>query len=180
MTMPAFGATATEKLDAAVMVSATVEVALCVPTVTVSGPVAAPAGMTKAMLVAVKLVIGAEIVPPPCWFKVTVGPPPLGVVKLVPVTLTGVPTGPDCGMKLLMVGPVLVIVAVLVAVLLLPWPSLTVSDTVNIPAALYTCVGMGPLPVEPSPKVQVNVRTSRSGSLDFEPSKVMVCPVVPL
>ena len=53
------------KLDGVVMLSAVVEVALCVPTVTVMSPVAAPEGMTKLMLVAVKLEIGALSVPPP-------------------------------------------------------------------------------------------------------------------
>jgi hypothetical protein len=57
------------KLEAATTVKEFVDVAVCVPTVTVIGPVDAPAGITKVRLVAVKLTSGVEIVPPPCWFK---------------------------------------------------------------------------------------------------------------
>jgi len=53
------------KFDGVVTVRADVDVALCVPTVTVIGPVDAPDGITKLMLVAVKFEMGAAILPPP-------------------------------------------------------------------------------------------------------------------
>jgi hypothetical protein len=49
------------------------EVALCVPTVTVIGPVAAPAGTVKARLVFVGLETGGDNVPPPWLATVTCG-----------------------------------------------------------------------------------------------------------
>lgn len=72
-------------------------------TVTVIAPVAAPVGITKDTFVELKLEIGAGIVPPPSWLRVTVGVAPFAV-KFVPVTLINVPTGADVGVKLVMVG----------------------------------------------------------------------------
>ena len=53
------------KLDGVVTLSAVVDVALWVPTATVRSPVAAPEGITKLILVAVKLERGAARLPPP-------------------------------------------------------------------------------------------------------------------
>ena len=65
------GTTESEKVDEGVIVRAAVEVALCVPTVTVKGPVAAPAGITIEMCEASKVATGPAMVPPPCLFKDT-------------------------------------------------------------------------------------------------------------
>ena len=71
MTLLLAGETAKVKLDGAAIPRLALEVALCVPTVTVTGPVAAPAGMTKEMAVAVNVAVGAAMVPPPCMLSVT-------------------------------------------------------------------------------------------------------------
>src|SRR5436309_5353771 len=77
------------------MVSTVVEVALWPATVTVSGPLAAPVGMTMAILVASKRATGAAMVPPLWAVMATWGLPVPHVgagVKLLPVRLTSVPT----------------------------------------------------------------------------------------
>jgi hypothetical protein len=60
------GPAASVKLEDDTTVSALDEVELSPSTVTVIGPLAAPDGITKERLPAVKLEIGAMIVPPPC------------------------------------------------------------------------------------------------------------------
>jgi hypothetical protein len=64
--LPEPGVTPKVKLDEVVTVSGLVEVMLWVPTVTVIGPVTAPAGMTKDKLVAAAAETGALREPPPC------------------------------------------------------------------------------------------------------------------
>ena len=70
----------------------------CPLTVTITGPVVAAAGTGTAMLVALQLV-GVAVVP----LKVTVLVPCVAP-KVVPVTVTDVPTGPDVVERLLMAG----------------------------------------------------------------------------
>jgi hypothetical protein len=67
------------------------------------GPVAAPGGITNEMLVGLAVVIGAEIVPDPCWLSVTVAPPEPRT-RFVPVIVTNIPAGPDFGLKSAMEG----------------------------------------------------------------------------
>jgi hypothetical protein len=70
------------------------------PTVTTTLPVVAPAGTGTLMLVALQLV-GVAVVPP----NVTVLVPWLAP-KFTPAIVTGVPTGPDAGFRLVMLGAV--------------------------------------------------------------------------
>jgi hypothetical protein len=68
------------------------------PTVTTTFPVVAPAGTATMMLVALQLVTVAAV---PLNVTVLV---PWAAPKPVPVIVTAVPTGPDVGAKLLMLG----------------------------------------------------------------------------
>ena len=68
------------------------------PTVTTTLPVVAPAGTVTAMLVLLQ-VVGVAAVP----LKVTVLLPCVAP-KLVPVIVTGVPTVPEVGLRVLIVG----------------------------------------------------------------------------
>src|SRR5687768_15258703 len=70
------------------------------------------------------------------------------------------------------VGLRFVMVAVVPAVAVPPLPSLTVTLTANVPRLAQACVGETPVPVAPSPKSQVYVRPSPSGSA--EPAAVKV------
>jgi hypothetical protein len=65
------------------------------PTVTTTFPVVAPVGTDVAMLVEVQLVVAAGVP-----LNVTVPEDP----KLVPVIVTAVPTIPDVGFRLIMLG----------------------------------------------------------------------------
>lgn len=87
------------KLDRAVTVSTAAETADWFAVVTVTCPVAAPGGITNEMLVALAVVIGAAIVPPPCWLSVMVAVPPEPRTRFVPVRVTSVPAGADFGLK---------------------------------------------------------------------------------
>jgi len=69
------------------------------PTVTTTGPLLAPVGTFTVMLVALQVVAVPALVP----LKVTVLVPWLDP-RLVPVIVTGVPTGPDPGDRLVMPG----------------------------------------------------------------------------
>ena len=69
--LPVPGVTPNVKLDETVMVRLPVEAALWLPTVTVIGPVTAPAGTTNDRLVAVNVETGAFMEPPLCWASVT-------------------------------------------------------------------------------------------------------------
>jgi hypothetical protein len=71
------------------------------PTVTTTGPVVAPAGTGTMMLVGLQFEIVVAGVP----LNVTVLDP-TDEPKFVPVMVTDVPTAPDVGPKLVMVGPV--------------------------------------------------------------------------
>ena len=66
-------------------------------TVTTTFPVIAPPGTGTTMLVALQLVGGATV-------PLNVTELPVWVPKLVPVIVTKVPTGPDVGLRLLIVG----------------------------------------------------------------------------
>ena len=68
------------------------------PTVTTTFPVVAPLGTGTTMLVALQLVGVAAV---PLNFTVLV---PCVAPKFVPVIVTDVPTGPDVGDKLVMLG----------------------------------------------------------------------------
>jgi hypothetical protein len=83
------------------------------PTVTTTLPVVAPAGTGTTRLVALQLV-GVAVVP----LKVTVFVPCVAP-KFVPVIVTDVPTAPEVGFKLVMLGAVDVIVKVTGAELLM-------------------------------------------------------------
>jgi hypothetical protein len=69
------------------------------PTFTTTLPVVAPLGTTATMLVAVQVVTDVAAVPPN--FSVLV---PCGDPKLLPATVTDVPTGPEAGDRLSMWG----------------------------------------------------------------------------
>jgi hypothetical protein len=97
------GAAVSVKLEAATMVSGVDELQLWPFTVTVMGPVAAPVGTINERLVALALVTGALVVPPPAAESVTTGVTPLPA-RLAPVTLTGVPKEAEEGVKLVMAG----------------------------------------------------------------------------
>jgi hypothetical protein len=74
------------------------------PAVIVIGPVAAPAGITNDRPVALALTIGAAMLPP-CWLlSVTCGVAVPLSVKLLPLTVTSVPTGADAGLKDVIMG----------------------------------------------------------------------------
>ena len=76
----------------------------CPPTVTTTFPVVAPAGTGATMLVALQLV-GVATVP----LKVIVLAPCVAP-KFIPVTVTEVPTAPELGLRLVMLGVVVVTV----------------------------------------------------------------------
>jgi hypothetical protein len=69
------------------------------PTVTTTLPVVAPAGTATTMLDALQLVGVADV---PLNFTVLV---PCVAPKFVPAIVTGVPTSPDTGFRLVMLGP---------------------------------------------------------------------------
>ena len=64
MALPADGATVREKLEGGIMVSGVLEAPLWAPTVTVIGPVAAPAGTVKERVLFVGFETGGANVPP--------------------------------------------------------------------------------------------------------------------
>jgi hypothetical protein len=103
-------------------------------TLTTTFPVVAPAGTVAAMLVALQLV-GVAAVP----LKVIVLEPCIAP-KFVPAMVTGVPTGPELGLKLVMLGAVGLAVTVKV-ILLLAWPA-TVTTTLPVVVPAGTIVAM--------------------------------------
>jgi len=98
------GPAVTENPDDATTLKLSAETAELFAAVIVTGPDAAPAGITKLMLVAVKLTTGAPMLPPPCWLRATVGVPAPPAVKLLPVRVICVPIGPDVGLNELITG----------------------------------------------------------------------------
>jgi hypothetical protein len=96
------------------------------PTVTTTLPVVAPAGTGTTMLVALQLV-GVAVTP----LNVTVLDPCV-VTKFAPLIVTGVPTNPDAGFKLVMLGPGTVTVK-LMPLLAVP-PTVTTTLPVVAPA----------------------------------------------
>lgn len=132
------------KLEAAVTLSAADEIAVLFDAVTVIRPLAAPAGITKEMLLGLALETGAAIVPPPSWFNITCAVFPL--VRFVPVNVMSVPTGPDFGLKSVIAGcpplanvmesrrvAVLPATSVELSVMLLP-PATKLAEQLNAPA----------------------------------------------
>jgi len=99
------------------------------PTVTTTFPVVAPLGTVVAMLVALQLVTVAEV-----WLKVTVLVPCVDP-KFVPVIVTGDPTEPEVGFKLVIAG-----VTVKFTLLLAKPP--TVTTTFPLVAPLGTVTAM--------------------------------------
>jgi hypothetical protein len=131
------------------------ETAVWLPDTTVMLLVAAPSGTTNESVLVEKEETGAEIFPPPLAASMTCGVEPCGGVKLLSVTLTRVPIGPDGGLNpVIPSGPDWVIVAVVLAVLVPPDVSVTVNETWNVPAEEYVWVGVAPEPVALSPKLQ--------------------------
>lgn len=125
------------KLEAAVTFSAAAEVAVLFDAVTVMRPLAAPAGMTKEILVGLALETGAAIVPPPCWLSVTCAVLPL--VRFAPVNVMSVPTGPDFGLKSVIAGcPPLANVMESRLVAVLPATSVALTVMLLAPATRLT------------------------------------------
>jgi hypothetical protein len=102
----------------------------CPPTVTTTFPVIAPAGTGTTMLVALQLV-GVAVVP----LNVTVLDPCV-VPKFVPVIVTDVPTGPELGVTLLIVGTPAALNAARPAAQALVAPIVALADT----APLLACI----------------------------------------
>src|SRR5258708_551792 len=93
------GAAVILKLDEGVTVSGVADNVTRLFTVTSTVPVAAPAGITNAKLLLVKLERGAVMVPPLCLLRVTCGTEPAIGMKLLPVTFINEPAGADFGLK---------------------------------------------------------------------------------
>src|SRR5258708_2479314 len=96
------------------------------PTVTMTLPVVAPAGTGATMLVALQLVGGAVV---PLNFTVL---EPCVAPKLAPAMVTEVPTGPDVGFRLTMLGVVAVATVKVMPLLALP-PTVTTTLPVVAP-----------------------------------------------
>jgi hypothetical protein len=94
------------------------------PTVTTTFPLAAPLGTGTVMLVSLQLVGVATVPLKLTMLELCTAP------KLVPVIVTGVPTGPDAGLRLLMPG-----VTVKFTPLLTLWMPPTVTLSPVSPAA---------------------------------------------
>jgi hypothetical protein len=100
------------------------------PTVTTTLPVVAPAGTGTAMLVALQLV-GVAPIP----LKVTLLVPWVAP-KFAPVIVTGVPSTPDVGFRLVMLGATVVAVAVkFTPVTLAPLTAMLLLPGVNVKPA---------------------------------------------
>jgi hypothetical protein len=97
------------------------------PTVTITLPVAAPAGTAAVILVALQLAGVAEIP-----LKVT-ALVPCAVPKFVPVMVTAAPTRPDVGLKLVMLGTDAVLFTFTVtAALVATFPEVSVATAVKM------------------------------------------------
>ena len=96
-------------------------VAPAVPLLIVIGPVAVPATTTKLTEAEETLEKGCPIVPPPCFGMEIWGAEP----KLLPVTVTKVPTGPDFGLKSVIVGLESAVQTVVRTALITIWTSTT-------------------------------------------------------
>src|SRR5260370_111522 len=106
------------------------------PTVTTTLPVVAPVGTGTAMLVALQLV-GVAVVP----LKVTVLVPCVAP-KFAPAIITDVPTGPDVGFRLVMLGAG--VVTVKFTVLLATLPTVTTTPPEVAPAGTGTVMLVAP------------------------------------
>src|SRR6202521_5781045 len=98
------------------------------PTVTTTLPVVAPSGTGATMVVALQLV-GVAAVP----LNVTVLVVPCEAPKLVPVMVTELPTAPEVGFRLVMLGAEAVFTVNTMALLVLP-PTVTTTLPVVAPA----------------------------------------------
>jgi hypothetical protein len=101
------------------------------PTVTTTFPVVAPVGTVTTMLVALQLVAVPAGIP----LNATVLPP-CDAPKFVPVIVTDVPTEPEVGLTLVMVGPEVLTVNVM-PLLAMP-PTVTTTFPVIAPAGTVT------------------------------------------
>ena len=99
------------------------------PTVTTTFPVVAPAGTVTTMLVALQLVIVVAVVP----LNVTVLVPCVEP-KFVPVIVTDVPTAPDVGLRLVIVGVASTVKLTRCSPLLPPSPPRSLSSLLPAPA----------------------------------------------
>ena len=104
----------------------------CVPTVTTTFPVIAPAGTVTAILVSLQLVAVAVV---PLNLTVLV---PWVAPKFVPVIVTAVPTGPDVGFRLVIAGAGVVTVNVTPLLACVP----TVTTTLPVAAPVGTVTTM--------------------------------------
>jgi hypothetical protein len=102
------------------------------PTVTTTFPVVAPAGTGATMLVALQFVGVAAV---PLNFTVLV---PCVAPKFVPAIITDVPTNPDVGFRLVMLGPELAAVTVKLTPSLATPPTVTTTFPVVAPAGTGT------------------------------------------
>ncbi len=90
------------------------------------------------MLVAVKLLIGAGMLPPPCWLRVTWGVAPPLPVKLLPVRVTRLPTRAEVGLNEVMEGGALKKVTFALLDEMLPAMSVACAVIVLAPAVSVT------------------------------------------
>jgi hypothetical protein len=107
------------------------------PTVTMTFPVAAPAGTGATMLVALQLV---GIAVTPLNFTVLV---PCVAPKFVPAIITEVPTGPEAGFRLVMLGTTGAGFTVNVTGLLVTVPAVLLTTTSNVdPLSVVAVAGV--------------------------------------
>jgi uncharacterized protein YjeT (DUF2065 family) len=107
------------------------------PTVTTTFPVVAPAGTGTAMLVALQLVGVAAV---PLNFTVLV---PCVAPKFAPLIVTALPTNPDVGFRLVMLGATVAGFTVSVAPVLAIFPAVLLTTTVNVePLSVVAVAGV--------------------------------------
>jgi hypothetical protein len=142
------------------------------PTVTSTFPVVAPLGTVTNMLVALQLVALA-FVP----LKVTVLEP-CDAPKLTPEIVTGVPAGPEFGLKPMMLGPAPVPTVKFTPLLAIPF---TVTTTFPVVAPVGTgTVMLVALQLEGDPVVPLNVTVLVPWLVPkFVPVIVMEVPTAP-
>jgi hypothetical protein len=158
---------------AAVMVKSVALVAVLPATVTVIFPVVAPAGTDVVMLVAV-LAVAVAVVP----LKRTVLFAGV-VLKFVPVIVTVVPSGPEAGVKLVIVGSDGVVTVKSVALVAVLPATVTVILPVVAPAGTVVVMDVVVLAVAVA-VVPLNLTVLLAGvALKFVPVIVTVVPVTP-
>jgi hypothetical protein len=141
------------------------------PTVTTTFPVVAPVGTGTTILVALQLV-GVAVVP----LKLTVLPP-CGAPKFVPLIVTAVPTAPELGDRLVMIG--VGAVTVKLAPLLATPPTVTTTFPVVAPVGTGTTMLVA-LQLVGVAVVQLNVTVLLPcGAPKFVPVIVTAVPTAP-